>query len=252
MSAKTAVSRNASLHGHVAIVSGAARGIGAAVALALAKAGARVAVFDALAADDTVASATAQAAVCKGWQLDVSDEQAVERAAADVQARLGPVSILVAAAGIMPSGAVDSGLAQWRRVLAVNLDGARHLIAACYPGMAARGDGRMVLVSSVAARQGGLLAGAEYSASKGALVSLGRHVARNGAAHGVRCNIVSPGVIETDMNAHLPKPDLQTLPARRLGSPQDVAGPVVFLCSDRASYITGIELPVNGGQLFYP
>jgi 3-oxoacyl-[acyl-carrier protein] reductase len=109
-----------------------------------------------------------------------------------------------------------------------------------------------VLVSSVAARQGGLLAGAEYSASKGALVSLGRHVARNGAAHGVRCNIVSPGVIETDMNANLPKPDIHTLPARRLGSPQDVAGPVVFLCSDRANYITGIELPVNGGQLFYP
>ena len=120
MSAKTAVSRNASLQGHVAIVSGAARGIGRAVAMALAKAGASVAVFDALAADDTAASATAQGAVCKGWQLDISDEQAVERAAAEVQARLGPVSIIVAAAGIMPSGAVDSGIAQWRRVLAVS------------------------------------------------------------------------------------------------------------------------------------
>jgi 3-oxoacyl-[acyl-carrier protein] reductase len=252
MSAKTPISRNASLHGHVAIVSGGARGIGGAVALALAKAGASVAVFDALKADDTVAAAVSQGAVCTGWQLDISQEQAVERAAGEVQSRLGPVSIIVAAAGIMPSGAVDSGIAQWRRVLAVNLDGTRHLVAACYPGMAARGDGRIVLVSSVAARQGGLLAGAEYSASKGALVSFARHVARNGAAHGVRCNIVSPGVIETDMNAHLPKPDIQTLPARRLGSPQDVAGPVVFLCSDRANYITGIELPVNGGQLFYP
>lgn len=246
------VSSNISLKGHVAIVSGGARGIGAAAAVALAEAGASVAVFDVLAAGETVAEAAARGAACRGWQLDISDEEAVNAAVAEVVAALGPVSVIVAAAGVMPSGAVDSGLAQWRLVLSVNLDGTRHLVAACYPGMAQRGDGRIVLVTSVAARQGGLLAGAEYSASKGALLSLGRHIARNGAAHGVRCNIVAPGVIETSMNAHLPKPDPQTLPARRLGTPEDVAGPVVFLCSDRANYITGIELPINGGQLFYP
>ena len=247
-----AVSRNIPLEGHVAIVSGGARGIGAAAALALAEAGASVAVFDLLPAGETVAAAAARGAVCRGWQLDISQEEAVSAAVAEVVSALGPVSIIVAAAGVMPSGAVDSGLAQWRQVLSVNLDGTRHLLAACYPGMAARGDGRIVLVTSVAARQGGLLAGAEYSASKGALLSYGRHIARNGAAHGVRCNIVAPGVIETSMNAHLPKPDPQTLPARRLGTPEDVAGPVVFLCSDRANYITGVEFPVNGGQLFYP
>ena len=246
------VSRNISLKGHVAIVSGGARGIGAAAALALAEAGASVAVFDVLAAAETVAAAAARGTVCRGWQLDISQEEAVNAAVAEVVSALGPVSIIVAAAGVMPSGAVDSGLSQWRQVLSVNLDGTRHLVAACYPGMAQRGDGRIVLVTSVAARQGGLLAGAEYSASKGALLSYGRHIARNGAAHGVRCNIVAPGVIETSMNAHLPKPDPQTLPARRLGTPEDVAGPVVFLCSDRANYITGIELPINGGQLFYP
>lgn len=246
------VSSNISLKGHVAIVSGGARGIGAAAAVALAEAGASVAVFDVLAAGETVAEAAARGAACRGWQLDISDEEAVNAAVAEVVAALGPVSVIVAAAGVMPSGAVDSGLAQWRLVLSVNLDGTRHLVAACYPGMAQRGDGRIVLVTSVAARQGGLLAGAEYSASKGALLSLGRHIARNGAAHGVRCNIVAPGVIETSMNAHLPKPDPQTLPARRLGTPEDVAGPVVFLCSDRANYITGVELPINGGQLFYP
>ena len=246
------VSSNISLKGHVAIVSGGARGIGAAAAVALAEAGASLAVFDVLAAGDTVAAAAARGAACRGWQLDISDEQAVNAAVAEVVAALGPVSIIVAAAGVMPSGAVDSGLSQWRQVLSVNLNGTRHLVAACYAGMAQRGDGRIVLVTSVAARQGGLLAGAEYSASKGALLSYGRHIARNGAAHGVRCNIVAPGVIETSMNAHLPKPDPQTLPARRLGTPEDVAGPVVFLCSDRANYITGIELPINGGQLFYP
>jgi NAD(P)-dependent dehydrogenase (short-subunit alcohol dehydrogenase family) len=246
------VSSNISLKGHVAIVSGGARGIGAAAAVALAEAGASVAVFDVLAAGETVAVAAARGAACRAWQLDISDEQAVNAAVAEVVAALGPVSIIVAAAGVMPSGAVDSGLSQWRQVLSVNLDGTRHLVAACYPGMAQRGDGRIVLVTSVAARQGGLLAGAEYSASKGALLSYGRHIARNGAAHGVRCNIVAPGVIETSMNAHLPKPDPQTLPARRLGTPEDVAGPVVFLCSDRANYITGVELPINGGQLFYP
>ena len=147
---------------------------------------------------------------------------------------------------------MDAGVGQGRRVLAVNLDGERHVMGACYPGMAERGDGRIVLVSSVAARQGGLLAGAEYSASKGALVSLGRHVARNGAAHGVRCNIVSPGVIETDMNAHLPKPDPQTLPARRLGTPQDVAGPVAFLCSNDATTTTVSQSRAKAGNFFSP
>jgi NAD(P)-dependent dehydrogenase (short-subunit alcohol dehydrogenase family) len=246
------VSRNISLKGHVAIVSGGARGIGAAAALALAEAGASVAVFDLLAAGETVATATARGTICREWQLDISQEESVSAAVNEVVAALGPVSILVAAAGVMPTGSVVSDMSQWRKVLSVNLDGTRHLVAQCYPEMAARGDGRIVLVTSVAARQGGLLAGAEYSASKGALLSFGRHIARNGAAHGVRCNIVAPGVIETSMNAHLPKPDPKTLPARRLGRPEDVAGPVVFLCSDRSNYITGIELPINGGQLFYP
>ena len=243
------VSQNISLQGHVAIVSGAARGIGAACALALAKAGASVAVFDRLPVADTVASMHSDS--CRGWQLDISDEEAVRAAVASVVSALGPVSIIVAAAGVMPSGSVDSGSAQWCQVLSVNLDGARHLVTQCYPAMTERGDGRIVLVSSIAARQGGLLAGSEYSASKGALQSFGRHIARNGAAHGVRCNIVSPGVIETTMNAHLPKPDSQTIPLRRLGTSEDVAGPVLFLCSDSSNYITGIDLPINGGQLLY-
>lgn len=248
----TPISSNTSLTGHVAIVSGGARGIGAAAALALAEAGASVALFDILSSDETVAVAASRGLICRGWQLDICHEEAVIVAVAEVVAAMGPVSIVVAAAGVMPVGSVDSGLLQWRQVLSVNLEGTRHLVAQCYPVMAERGDGRIVLVTSVAARQGGLLAGAEYSASKGALLSYGRHIARNGAAFGVRCNIVAPGVIETTMNAHLPKPDPHTLPAHRLGNPEDVAGPVVFLCSDRSNYITGIELPINGGQLFYP
>lgn len=252
MSASAPVAGAASLAGHVAVVSGGARGIGAAIALALAGDGAAVAVLDALDAGETVVAAAALGARSRGWMVDVGDEAACLDAAAAAEAALGPISILVCAAGVMPRGAVDSGLAQWRAVLRVNLDGARHLVAACYPGMEARGDGRILLVSSVAARQGGLLAGAEYSASKGALLAFGRHVARNGAARNVRCNILSPGVIETAMNADLPKPDPAVLPARRLGAPGDVAGPALFLCSDQASYITGVDLPVNGGQLFYP
>lgn len=252
MRASPPVASAASLAGHVAVVSGAARGIGRAIALALAGDGAAVAALDALDASETAAAAAALGARSRAWTVDVGDEAACQTAVAAAEAALGPISILVCAAGVMPRGAVDSGLAQWRAVLRVNLDGARHLVAACYPGMEARGDGRILLVSSVAARQGGLLAGAEYSASKGALLSFGRHVARNGAARNVRCNIISPGVIETAMNADLPKPDPAALPARRLGAIEDVAGPALFLCSDQASYITGIDLPVNGGQLFYP
>jgi len=222
------VSSNISLKGHVAIVSGGARSIGAAAAVALAEAGASVAVFDVLAAGETVAAAAAWGAACRAWQLDISKEEAVNAAVAEVVSALGPVSIIVAAAGLMPSGAVDSGLSQWRQVLSVNLNGTRHLVAACYPDMAQRGDGRIVLVASVAARQGGLLAGAEYSASKGALLSYGRHIARNGAAHGVRCNIVAPGVIETSMNAHLPKPDAQTLRPAAWAHPKTSQGPWFF------------------------
>ena len=252
MRASPPVASAASLAGHVAVISGGARGIGAAIALALAGEGAAVAVLDALDASETVAAAAALGARSRASMVDVCDEAACLAAVAAAGAALGPISILVCAAGVMPRGAVDSGLAQWREVLRINLDGARHLVAACYPGMEARGDGRILLVSSVAARQGGILAGAEYSASKGALLAFGRHVARNGAARNVRCNILSPGVIETAMNADLPKPDPAALPVRRLGAPADVAGPALFLCSDQASYITGIDLPVNGGQLFYP
>ena|GEM_PF-2306564 len=108
------------LSGQIALVADAASGIGVATALALAKAGASVAVFDRQSASDTVAAA--RGTFCRGWQLDIRDEDAVCAAVAEVVEALGPVSIIVAAAGVMPAGSVDSGMAQWGQVLSVNLD----------------------------------------------------------------------------------------------------------------------------------
>ena len=150
----------------------------------------------------------------------------------------------------MPLGPVVADPAQWDRVIAVNLTGVQNCLAAVWDRMAAAGYGKIVLVSSIAAHAGGSLAGPEYIAAKAGLLGLCRHAARNGGPLGIYCNAVTPGVIETDMNRDIGKPDPQTIPLQRLGTAEDVAGPVRFLCSPASNYVTGAIIPVNGGQLF--
>jgi 3-oxoacyl-[acyl-carrier protein] reductase len=97
--------------------------------------------------------------------------------------------------------------------------------------------------------QGGLIVGTEYSASKAALIGMTRHLARNGGPLGIRCNAVAPGIIETDMTAGFDKPDRERIPLRRLGSAEDVAGPIAFLCGPDSAYMTGTVLNVTGGMI---
>jgi 3-oxoacyl-[acyl-carrier protein] reductase len=240
------------LTGTVALVTGASRGIGRAVARRLAREGARVVVNYAAneqAAENTLAECP------DGWleRFDVGDAAAVEAAIKRIAERAGRLDILINNAGI----AIDALLlrtrdSDWQRTLDVNLSGAFYCSrAAARHLLRARERGRIVNVTSVVGEIGN--AGqAAYVAAKAALIGLTKTLAREFAARGVTVNAVSPGFIETDMTArHLAGVArdklLAQVPLGRIGSPDDVADAVAYLCSPRAGYVTGQVLRVNGG-----
>jgi 3-oxoacyl-[acyl-carrier protein] reductase len=242
--------------GKVALVTGASRGIGRAIALALAKGGASVALNyagnDAAANEALALCEQAGAAKAKLYKFDISDPAACSKAIDDVVADLGGLHILVNNAGIALDGLVmrvkDD---DWNRQLQVNLTGTFNLIrAATRPLMKAKG-GSIVNVSSVVGEMGN--AGqAAYSAAKAGQIGLTKTIARELASRNVRCNAVTPGYIETDMTAGIAEAGKQKLqemiPLARLGTADDVANAVAWLASDQASYVTGEVLRVNGGM----
>jgi 3-oxoacyl-[acyl-carrier protein] reductase len=238
----------------VALVTGGSGGIGAAVVRALAESGHRIGVCY---AGDEAGAAKACAAAEEGGgeaipvQVDVSDPASVDAAFASVEAAFGKVELLVNNAGIARDGLfvrMDDG--QWGEVLRTNLDGAFHCIRRATPAMMRARFGRIVNVSSVAGLSGS--AGqANYAAAKAGLVGLTRSVARELASRKVTCNVVAPGPIETAMTAALPEERRNELtgqvPLGRMGTPEEVAAVVAFLCSDAAAYVTGAVVPVVGG-----
>jgi NAD(P)-dependent dehydrogenase (short-subunit alcohol dehydrogenase family) len=246
------------LTNRVALVTGAGRGIGRALAAALAQAGARVAVNDvdpatAALARDALAALGAEA---EAFPADVSDPQAVTAMIGGLLGRWGRLDILVNNAGVEPHGAVlDLSLDDWRRTLDVNLTGPFLTCRAAGAVMRAQGGGVIVNISSIAGRAAGLRNRAAYVASKTGLIGFTRECAREFAAYNIRVNAVCPGVIITEMTAHLRQDErmmgrwLEDIPQGRLGEPADVAGLVVFLCSDAAGYITGQAINVDGGKV---
>ena len=237
------------LRGKVAWVTGAARGIGAATAARLAEAGAHVHLGDVLPCEETLEAIRSAGGTATGHRLDITDREACADRARRIVAGEGRLDILVCNAGICPAGTVAGDWAQWSEVLRVNLDGTQHCVAAAWPAMVEAKAGCIVLVSSMAWYRGGVIVGTEYSASKAALVGMTRHLARNGGPLGIRVNAVAPGIIDTEMTRAFERPDVETIPLRRLGTAADVAGPIAFLCSPEAAYMTGTVLNVTGGMV---
>jgi 3-oxoacyl-[acyl-carrier protein] reductase len=231
------------LSGRVAIVTGGSRGLGRADALTLERAGATVVTLDIEEPNTT-------------HTCDVSDRAQVDDAVRRTVEEHGSVDILVNNAGTLDhlGQFPDQQEKLWERDLRVNLTGSFNCAQAVWPHMQERGWGRIVNMASVAGTLGGF-GQASYSTTKAGLLGLTRTLALEGARHGITCNAIVPGVIGTEafefVAPEMKERMVKRTALRRLGEPQDVANAIVFLCSDLASYITGVALNVSGGiELF--
>jgi 3-oxoacyl-[acyl-carrier protein] reductase len=240
------------LTGKVAVVTGAGRGIGRSISLALASRGALVVPTDVVAAGGAAEAAAGPGRVTDVVVMNVTDAAAAEVAFGQVIAEYGRLDILVNNAGITRDQLLMRMKREdWDRVLEVNLTGAFVCTQAVLRPMLKQRGGRIISISSVVGQMGN--AGqANYAASKAGLIGFSKSLAREVAARNVTVNVVAPGLIDTDMTRALP-PEVQAewqakVPLSRFGTPEDVAAAVCFLSSDEASYITGQVLAVNGGM----
>ena len=241
------------LTGRVAIVTGASRGIGRAVARTLASAGASV-VAGARGehAAEVVGEITAAGGKAIAVTLDVTDEASISAAVASASSAFGRVDILVNNAGITRDTLMlRMKRDDWDAVIATNLTGAFTCTQAVPRGMVKQRYGRIVTISSVVG-QSGNAGQANYAASKAGLIGFSKALAREVASRNITVNVVAPGLIDTDMTRAITDSAQQdwaaSIPLGRLGTPDDIAAAVCFLASDAASYITGHVLAVNGGM----
>ena len=242
--------------GRVAVVTGASRGIGRAVACELAAQGAKVVVnylSNEAAANDTVATIVGAGGEALAKRFDVADSEAVETALKEVATSFGGIHILVNNAGVAANAlTLRAGDAEFRRAIDVNLGGTFNCTrAALRPLMRAPGGGRIINITSIVGETGSAGQG-PYAAAKAGVVGLTKTWAREYASRGLTVNAVSPGVIATDMtagelSAARKEELLKTIPLGRVGMPEDVAHAVAFLAGPKSAYITGQVVRVNGG-----
>lgn len=237
------------LTGKVAIVTGGARGIGRAICTSLARAGADVVVTDLLKTDDTETVIKSFNRRAMGIKVDVTKQEEVQDVIAQTMQKFNKIDILVTNAGVMAKTGrpvEELPIAEFYYHIDVNLKGAYLFCQAVWPIMMKQKSGKIVCLGSVAGQIGGVLAGPDYVASKGGIHAMAKCLAKKGAASGIYVNAVAPGPVLTEMTKNEPyKPEMT--PLMRLGTPEDIAEPVVFLCSDASNFITGITLDVNGG-----
>lgn len=238
----------------VALVTGASRGIGRAIALALCRAN-----FDVVAAATTIETNPEFAEIMRGSgfepmavNLDLRSPESIKEAFARALKSKGRVDVLVNNAGITRDGlAVRMKAADWDAVLRTNLDGAFLSIQQALPGMMRNRWGRVINISSVVGQAGGP-GQVNYAASKAGLIGMSKSLAQEMGSRGITVNVVAPGYIETDMTKDLPEERrrryIESIPLERAGTPEDVAAAVCFLASEEARYITGQVLAVNGGM----
>lgn len=238
------------LTGQTAIVTGAARGIGRAIALTLAREGASVVAADLSPCDETAAAAAGLAGRVRGARCDVTQPEAVRALVADA----GRVDILVANAGIVTTTPLESvTLEEWHRVLAVHLTGAFLCAQAVFPLMKVQRYGKIVLMGSRAGRVGGNTASAAYVAAKGGIHALVKRLAIDGAPYGIYANGIAPGPVKTAMTDQpFYEDESRATPLGRMGRPEDIAEATLFLASQASHFVTGIILDVAGGLLMTP
>jgi 2-hydroxycyclohexanecarboxyl-CoA dehydrogenase len=242
----------------VAVVTGGASGIGAAISRRLARRGDKVAILD-LRGDTLEQHLSAlrdEGFDARGYGVDVTDRSGVWEAIDAARSELGPIHIAVTSAGITSRAAfTELGIDQWNRTLAINLTGTFNCVQAAIPDMIEAGWGRVVTISS-AAGQAAAPGQADYVASKGAVIALTRALAAEFAGNGITVNTIPPALVDTPMaraaeaDGTLPASldDIGAmLPLRRVGTAEDVAAACEFLCSEDAGYITGQQINVNGG-----
>ncbi len=243
----------------VAVVTGGASGMGEASCHELGRRGHKIAVLDVdhAAAQRVTEDLRAQGVTAAAVGADVTDRRDVEEAFGKIRAELGPVAVLVTSAGQFAySSFADITVESWQRLIDVNLTGTFHCCQVAVGDMVAAGWGRIVMISSSSAQRGTPFA-AHYAASKGALLTLTKSLAREYAAQGVTVNNIPPSGIETPMQhasqaaGHLPSNEqiAAHIPVGHLGTPADIAAAVGFLCSEEAGFITGQTLGVNGGSV---
>ncbi len=240
---------------HVALVTGASRGLGKAIAVALAQSGATIAAVarSEEALKETLETIRAAGGTAEPFAGDVSDGSAMDAIVEKIAARFEHIDILDNNAGVTRDGLLARMTSEaWDAVIDTNLKGAFNLTRTVGRLMVRQRSGRIVNISSVIGLMGN--AGqANYAASKAGLIGFSKSVAREFASRGITCNVVCPGFIETDMTKELSddlrKKLLERIPLQRFGQPEDVAGVVGFLCSPAASYITGQILTVDGGMV---